>query len=769
MGIEQVLATMGLSPGDPETIFDIHSREGAGAFGRVFRATCRSTQREVALKVIPIALKPGQHGEDVENVRREIEFLRECDHPNVVAFYDAYYKDGALWIAMEYCGGGSVGDISRQRRLVEQEISIILRGALHGLAHLHAKKKIHRDVKGGNILLTADGDVKIADFGVSAQLRDTLSRRGTFVGTPYWMSPEMIQDCDYDYKADIWSLGITAIELADQKPPLFEEHPMRVLIQIPRNPAPRLRQPHEWSSVFSDFLKYCLNKAPADRPSAIDCLAHPFITNWQDVARVLPDGLSPAAPTTTPTTKEALDKTGSVLDPSATPVQSQGEQAYVTCTQETMLPSVQSMPDGAALAADDAGAAATTTATLVTPSENFIGAPFEVAHDVCVKYNSYRAQYEGVPTHLIALHDQFGLPLDAMRCSSKLPNDLVPCLLHMLRRELLARNGASSKYIYRSSPDHGEIHAAKTALNAGRFDVKQHSDPFVLASLLKLWFRELPTPLLPSTLRPHLDRLAACATLDESNKRDASITAGRATVNECALGLLRALDAQTRSVLEWLLDHWLEIVLHTKTNLMTAHSLCIVWAPNLYRLDDATSPMEASKVSNLVALSLQVCLAWRDTHLSMRRANAGIASALAFSPPSTPTPRIAEPLFDVRTPLLSVLRRSVDDVLARVIDPIDEAALRQAQEVLWSVLRLHARSKSERDFADKLLKRSVAVTMPASLRDVARFVIMTLDLEAFQNAVTHHRSVTMTLHQLSERYPCLAKHTALPCFSNASI
>ncbi|KDO30868.1 STE/STE20 protein kinase [Saprolegnia parasitica CBS 223.65] len=748
MGIEQVLATMGLSPGDPEACFDIHSREGAGAFGRVFRATCRSTQREVALKVIPIALKPGQHGEDVENVRREIEFLRECDHPNVVAFYDAYYKDGALWIAMEYCGGGSVGDISRQRRLVEQEISVIVRGALHGLAHLHAKKKIHRDVKGGNILLTADGDVKVADFGVSAQLRDTLSRRGTFVGTPYWMSPEMIQDCDYDYKADIWSLGITAIELADQKPPLFEEHPMRVLIQIPRNPAPRLRQPHEWSPVFSDFLQYCLTKAPADRPSAVDCLAHPFITQWQDVVRVLPGGLFAAATTITTTTPVApqTTTTGSVRCNTAAPVPSQGDQAYVTCTEETILPSesTDATPDDAA----SPHAVATITSTSETPAENFIGAPFQVAHDVCVKYNSLRAQYEGVPPHLVALHDQFGLPLHAMRCSSKHPDDLVPCLLHMLRRELVARNGVSSKYIYRSSPDHGEIHAAKTALNAGRFDVKQHGDPFVLASLLKLWFRELPTPLLASTLRPHLDRLAACATLDDSDKRDASITAGRATVNECALGLLRALDTQTRCVFEWLLDHWLEIVLHTRTNLMTAHSLCIVWAPNLYRLDDATSPIEASKVSNLVALSLQVCLAWRDAHLSMRKANAGIASALVVSPPPTPTHRAAEPLFDVRPPLVSVLRRSVDDVLGGAVDPIDAAALGRAQEILWSVLRLHARSKGERDFADKLLKRSVTATMPASLGDVARFVTMTLDLEAFQAAIVHHRSVTMTLHQL---------------------
>ncbi|KAF0774849.1 hypothetical protein AaE_001452, partial [Aphanomyces astaci] len=151
MSVEQSLESLGLSVGDPEELFEIHSREGAGAFGQVFRASYRSTRKEAALKVIQIALKPGQYGEDVDNVRREIEFLRECDHPNVVAFYGAYYKEGALWIAMEYCGGGSVGDISRQRRLCEQEISVIMRGALEGLAHLHSKKKIHRDVKGIHI------------------------------------------------------------------------------------------------------------------------------------------------------------------------------------------------------------------------------------------------------------------------------------------------------------------------------------------------------------------------------------------------------------------------------------------------------------------------------------------------------------------------------------------------------------------------------------------------------------------------------------------
>lgn len=282
-----VLRTLGLEEEDPDEVFDIQSKEGAGAFGRVFRAAYRyNPSKLAALKVIPVALEAGQRGEDIENVRREIQFLRECDHPNVVAFYGAYYKDGALWVAMEYCGGGSVGDVSRYRHVNESEIAVIMRGALYGLAYLHARKKLHRDIKGGNILLTASGQVKIADFGVSAQLRDTMSRRGTFVGTPYWMSPEMIQDSDYDYKSDIWSLGITAIELADQKPPLFDEHPMRVLIQIPRNPSPQLKSPAAWSEQFAQFLQFCLQKDPKERPTALECLQHPFIRSVEHIEYV---------------------------------------------------------------------------------------------------------------------------------------------------------------------------------------------------------------------------------------------------------------------------------------------------------------------------------------------------------------------------------------------------------------------------------------------------------------------------------------------------
>ena len=280
---------VGLEKQDPEEIFVLKGRKGTGAFGAVFQAAYKTPPHDtVAIKIIQLAL-PGQAGEEIENVEKEIQFLRECDHPNVTKFHGAYYKEGSLWIVMEYCGGGSVGDIARYRPLGGPEIAIIMREALHGLAYLHSKKKIHRDIKGGNILLTEKGHVKIADFGVSAQLRDTMSRRGTFVGTPYWMSPEMIQDSEYDYKADVWSLGITAIELAEQKPPLFDEHPMRVLLRIPRNPPPTLKS-SSWDETFTSFISFCLTKDPAARPTALQCLQHEFITSSLAYAGVKADG-----------------------------------------------------------------------------------------------------------------------------------------------------------------------------------------------------------------------------------------------------------------------------------------------------------------------------------------------------------------------------------------------------------------------------------------------------------------------------------------------
>lgn len=199
---------------------------------------------------------------------------------------------------MEYCGAGSVTDLitaSKSRSLKEDWIAYISREMLRGLSHLHHRKVIHRDIKGQNVLLTLNADVKLVDFGVSAQLDKTISRRNTFIGTPYWMAPEVIacdpansaSDAKYDNRSDLWSLGITAIEMAEGHPPLCELHPMRALFLIPRNPPPKLNaKKGKWTPNFVDFVEKTLIKNYQQRPNTDQLLHHPFIKGQQNERNV---------------------------------------------------------------------------------------------------------------------------------------------------------------------------------------------------------------------------------------------------------------------------------------------------------------------------------------------------------------------------------------------------------------------------------------------------------------------------------------------------
>ncbi|CAH9110635.1 unnamed protein product [Cuscuta epithymum] len=260
---------------DPSTKYEILHELGKGSYGAVYKARDLKTSEMVAIKVI--SLSEGEEG--YEDILGEIEMLQQCSHPNVIRYFASYQGDEYLWIVMEYCGCGSVAGLMNvnEAPLEEHQIAYICKETLKGLSYLHSIFKVHRDIKGGNILLTDQGEVKLGDFGVAAQLTRTMSKRNTFIGTPHWMAPEVIQESRYDGKVDVWALGISAIEMAEGLPPRATVHPMRVLFMISREPAPMLEDKEKWSLLFHDFVAMCLTKDPRLRPTAAELLKHKFI------------------------------------------------------------------------------------------------------------------------------------------------------------------------------------------------------------------------------------------------------------------------------------------------------------------------------------------------------------------------------------------------------------------------------------------------------------------------------------------------------------
>ncbi|XP_046925907.1 mitogen-activated protein kinase kinase kinase kinase 4 isoform X45 [Lynx rufus] len=279
---------------DPAGIFELVEVVGNGTYGQVYKGRHVKTGQLAAIKVMDVT------EDEEEEIKLEINMLKKYSHHrNIATYYGAFIKksppghDDQLWLVMEFCGAGSITDLVKNTKgntLKEDWIAYISREILRGLAHLHIHHVIHRDIKGQNVLLTENAEVKLVDFGVSAQLDRTVGRRNTFIGTPYWMAPEVIAcdenpDATYDYRSDLWSCGITAIEMAEGAPPLCDMHPMRALFLIPRNPPPRLKS-KKWSKKFFSFIEGCLVKNYMQRPSTEQLLKHPFIRDQPNERQV---------------------------------------------------------------------------------------------------------------------------------------------------------------------------------------------------------------------------------------------------------------------------------------------------------------------------------------------------------------------------------------------------------------------------------------------------------------------------------------------------
>uniref|UniRef100_A0A915K1Z2 non-specific serine/threonine protein kinase n=1 Tax=Romanomermis culicivorax TaxID=13658 RepID=A0A915K1Z2_ROMCU len=258
---------------DPELLFKREYLVGKGTFGHVYKVTDRGTGAPLAAKIIDLE----KSTQDLEDVQQEIIVLSQCNSPYIIEYFASYVKNHSLWIMMEYVDGTSAKQLAKSGLLQEKHIGVIIRETLKGLDYLHTNAlKIHRDIKAANILISLHGEVKLADFGVAGQLSESVTKRASLVGSPFWMAPEIIKDSEYTFKADIWSLGICSIELAAKgSPPYVHLHPMKAMISIAEDPSPCLestlamtssgdgiRDAEKFSSKFKCFIDLCLNKEP---------------------------------------------------------------------------------------------------------------------------------------------------------------------------------------------------------------------------------------------------------------------------------------------------------------------------------------------------------------------------------------------------------------------------------------------------------------------------------------------------------------------------
>ncbi|GLV35841.1 mushroom bodies tiny [Carabus blaptoides fortunei] len=274
---------MVVSTGDPRENLEHFMKIGEGSTGTVCIATDRSTGRQVAVKKMD--LRKQQRRELLFN---EVVIMRDYHHPNIVEMYDSFLVQDELWVVMEYLEGGALTDIVTHARMDEEQIATVCKQCLKALAYLHSQGVIHRDIKSDSILLAADGRVKLSDFGFCAQVSQELPKRKSLVGTPYWMSPEVISRLPYGPEVDIWSLGIMVIEMVDGEPPFFNEPPLQAMRRIRDMPPPKLKNTHKVSPRLQGFLERMLVRDPAQRATATELLAHPFLRQAGTPALLVP-------------------------------------------------------------------------------------------------------------------------------------------------------------------------------------------------------------------------------------------------------------------------------------------------------------------------------------------------------------------------------------------------------------------------------------------------------------------------------------------------
>lgn len=265
-----VLKAIQIGTVNPTKIIRKEKKLGEGAGGVVYAATDLRTNEKIAVKLSPLS--------DLENIKNEIAMHALSQHNNIVQYKETFAHEDSLWIVLEFMEGGALTDcLGRSIKWQESHISYVVREMQKGLAFLHRNHRLHRDIKSDNVLVDYNGRVKLADFGFAVGLTEEETRRKSVVGTPYWMAPELIRGLEYDYKVDVWSLGITAIEMAEGEPPLIDEQPLRALLLITIQPAPTLQKAASWSQALNHWLKRCLMVRPEDRATMDQLLIHPFM------------------------------------------------------------------------------------------------------------------------------------------------------------------------------------------------------------------------------------------------------------------------------------------------------------------------------------------------------------------------------------------------------------------------------------------------------------------------------------------------------------